>query len=134
MSDEKPIDASKATEGLRFNTGKNRTDLLPFDTIWHIAKVIEAGSKKYADRNWEKGMSWMTVVGCLTRHLIKFATGNDYDRSDSCPTCKTGDCKNHTGLPHIDLVLINAVFLSRYFRMNQDKDDRPIEYCERIND
>ena len=98
-------------KGLRFNEGKVRTDLLPFDVIWHISKVLQAGAEKYADRNWELGLSWMTCVGCLMRHLIKFVSGNDIDKE--------------TGIPHIDLVMINAIFLSRYFRQNKDYDDRP---------
>lgn len=106
---EKSVDKE---QGLRYNKGKNRTDLLPFDTLWHISKVLDVGSRKYADRNWEKGMSWMSVVGCLMRHLIKFVTGNNIDPE--------------TKLPHIDLVMINAIFLSRYYRKNKDFDDRPI--------
>ena len=106
--------------GLRYNSGKVRADLIPFDVIWHLSKVLEVGAKKYADRNWELGMSWMSVVGCLMRHLIKFVSGNDIDKE--------------TGLPHIDLVMINAVFLSRYFRTKKQFDDRPKSTCELIED
>ena len=79
--------------------------------MWDLAVVLQKGAEKYADRNWEKGMSWMTCVGCLMRHLIKFVSGNDIDPE--------------TGVPHIDLVGINAIFLMRYFRQNKNKDDRP---------
>ena len=111
---------SKITQGLRYNEGKVRTDLLPFDVMWYISEVLQAGAKKYADRNWELGMSWMIVVGCLMRHLIKFATGNDIDKE--------------TNIPHIDLVMFNAVMLSRFFRKHKQFDDRPMEHCETIED
>jgi hypothetical protein len=106
--------------GLRYNKGKNRLDLLPFDTIWHIGEVLTAGAKKYEDRNWEKGMNFSIVVGCLMRHLIKFMTGNNIDKE--------------TGIPHIDLVMFNAIMLSRYYRKHKEFDDRPVESSELIED
>jgi hypothetical protein len=95
-------------------------DLIPFDTICHIGEVLTAGAKKYADRNWEQGMSCMVVVGCLMRHLTKFVTGNNVDKE--------------TGIPHIDLVMFNAIMLSRYYRKHKEFDDRPITHSETIED
>lgn len=97
--------------GLRYNQNKVRTDLFPYDVLWNACRVLEVGALKYEERNWELGMSWMIVVGCLLRHLIKFISGKDIDEE--------------TNLPHIDLVLINAIFLSRYYRTRKNFDDRP---------
>lgn len=57
------------------STGKGRYDLIsPFATM-RLAKWYELGSKKYADRNWEKGMNYSRYVDSAKRHLDKFIMG-----------------------------------------------------------
>lgn len=65
--------------GLRFDTGKNRLDLIPPEWEWELGLVLTAGAKKYADRNWELGMDWSKIVGPLRRHLNKFLRGERFD-------------------------------------------------------
>ena len=36
--------------------GKGRCDLLPPNALLRLARHFENGSKKYGDRNWEKGI------------------------------------------------------------------------------
>ena len=36
--------------------GKGRMDLLPMCVLLRLARHYEAGSLKYGDRNWEKGI------------------------------------------------------------------------------
>lgn len=98
-------------KGLRFNNGKNRVDLVPPGPIMEIAKVFTKGSEKYADRNWEKGMSWMTVMASLERHMLKFKAGEDFD--------------DETGLPHMAHIATNAIFLLEYMNTHPEHDDRP---------
>jgi hypothetical protein len=57
--------------------GKGRFDLLPYYGMLLPALQMEAGAKKYDDRNWEKGMPLSTFLDCAQRHLGKFTAGFD---------------------------------------------------------
>lgn len=70
--------------GLRYNAGKNQVELLPPEWIWGLAMVTTRGSIKYVARNWERGMAWATVVGCVIRHTLKFVCGERYDEETGC--------------------------------------------------
>lgn len=56
-------------------SGKGRFDLITPFAVDRIAKWYELGSKKYADRNWEKGMPFSRYVDSASRHLNKFIKG-----------------------------------------------------------
>ena len=66
--------------GLRFDEGKLRVDLLPADALHEIARVMTYGARKYAERNWERGMPWSKVLGPLDRHLLDWKLGKRIDR------------------------------------------------------
>lgn len=68
-----------STEGKRFNQGKPPLELVPETTVFAIAKVLEAGAKKYEKHNWRKGISISTQLGCLKRHLSKFESPHMQD-------------------------------------------------------
>jgi len=101
-------------EGLRFNKGKSRIDLAPADAMLHVGDVLAMGAKKYNERNWEHGMPYSKVISSLERHLAKWKAGEDLD--------------DESGLHHIDHVMCNALFLSRYVRAFPELDDRYIPY------
>lgn len=73
-----------APGGLRFDAGKIRVDLMPPEWIEALAEVLTAGAAKYADRNWERGMSHSKMVACLFRHVLKFLRGERYDSETGC--------------------------------------------------
>jgi len=98
--------------GARHNEGKSRVDLIPPDVLLALGRVYEYGSRKYADRNWERGMPWSTCYGCLIRHLLKWWAGEEFDIE--------------SGLPHIDMVAWNAIALSAYEKRRIGTDDRNI--------
>jgi hypothetical protein len=102
--------ADKQQSGLRFNQGKLRYDLLHPVSQEGIVKVLTKGSIKYAERNWEKGMSWTSVLASLKRHLASFEAGEDYDPE--------------TGELHVDHMQCNAHFLSAYYKIAPKFDDR----------
>lgn len=54
---------------VKFDEGKARMELIPSEFIFAVAQILTFGADKYADRNWEKGMSWGRVFGALMRHL-----------------------------------------------------------------
>lgn len=86
--------------GLRFNTGKNMLELLPPEWVWGLGMVLTRGASKYIARNWERGMKWSYVVGCILRHLFKFVCGERYDKE--------------TGCHHLAMVAWNALALMTY--------------------
>ncbi|MCK5017969.1 MAG: hypothetical protein KAS32_13010, partial [Candidatus Peribacteraceae bacterium] len=100
--------------GLRFNKDKLRYDLLHPQALKGITKVMTLGAKKYAERNWERGMKWSDVVQSLERHLAAFKAGEDFD--------------SETGELHIDHLQCNAHFLSAYYKIFPQGDDRQHGY------
>jgi hypothetical protein len=56
---------------------KGAFDLLPWEAIWHLAYHYEKGARKYAKRNWEKGIPVSRYVQAIPRHLTQFIMGMD---------------------------------------------------------
>jgi hypothetical protein len=56
-----------------------RFDLVPNEFERALARHYGVGSRKYADRNWEKGYAWGLSVGALRRHLAAWLAGEDND-------------------------------------------------------
>lgn len=106
------IKPSLKHKGLRFNEGKLRYDLLHPIAQEGIVKVLTKGAEKYAPKNWEKGMKWSTVIASMKRHIAAIEGGEDYDPE--------------TGELHIDHVQCNAHFLSAYYKIYPQGDDRKI--------
>ena len=73
------------SEGLKFDAGKARWDLLPFAALNQVAQVMTFGAGKYGDRNYEKGMKWGRLLGAALRHLSKWARGMRMDDESGLP-------------------------------------------------
>lgn len=56
--------------------GKGRFDLLPARALTRLARHFEGGSKKYGDRNWEKGQPLSRYLDSGLRHAFKFLEGH----------------------------------------------------------
>jgi hypothetical protein len=56
-------------------TGKGRFDLLPPEAIRRYAELLERGSDKYGDRNWELGQPYSRLVSSMLRHAFQAAAG-----------------------------------------------------------
>lgn len=104
----KPLE-TKNEGGKRYDVGKLRYDLLPVDAMRELVKVYTKGAEKYADRNWEKGMSWSRVIGPLMRHLEAFRQGEIWD--DGIDPVTGQPC---TGCHHMAMVAWNALALVTY--------------------
>jgi len=104
----------KKDEGLRFNTGKTRHDLVPSYAQEQYARVLTKGSEKYAERNWERGMAWSKPIASLERHLQAFKRGEDLDPE--------------TGVLHVAHIMCNAAFLTEYYKTYPEGDDRTHSY------
>lgn len=97
--------------GLRYDTDKARYDLIPPEAIDALAIHYMVGARKYADRNWERGMSWSRCFASLMRHGWKWLWGEDIDPE--------------TGTHHMIAVAWNAFALYIYHTRNIGIDDRP---------
>jgi hypothetical protein len=87
------------TEGLKFDTGKPRYDLLVWPHVEDIAKVMTMGAAKYAPGNWvhvEGGKD--RYFAAAMRHLLAYRAG---ERADA-----------ESGLPHLAHAATNMMFLS----------------------
>lgn len=105
-------------KGLRYNSGKLRYDLVEPVAHEEMVKVLTMGAEKYEDRNWEKGMSWSDVIASLKRHVAAIEKREDYDKE--------------SGLLHAAHVACNAHFLTAYYRIYPQGDDRPHSYLNTI--
>lgn len=101
----------KTKKGIKFDTEKNRVDLLPVDALEAISEVLTYGANKYADRNWEKGMAWSRVYGALLRHLWAWFRGEEKDPESG-----------HHHLHHVGCCVL---FLISYNLRKVGEDDRP---------
>jgi len=95
----------------RFNQGKPKFSLLPFDALEALATHFTRGAEKYSARNWERGMPYSEVVDSLMRHLSAWWQGETYDKE---------------GFRHTTAIAWNAIALLTYDLRGMSKwDDRP---------
>lgn len=84
----------------------------------HLNISFKQSLKNDGYGNWEKGMKWSNVLASMKRHIAAFESGEDYDPE--------------TGLLHIDHVQCNAHFLSAYYKIYPQGDDRRHGYLENV--
>ena len=108
------------TEGVKLDAGKARFDLLPSEALFAIATILTFGASKYAERNWEKGMSWGRVFAALMRHMWAWWAGQG-------PTNQSfvfGDLDPETSYSHLWHAGACIVFLITYEMRGSGSDDR----------
>lgn len=98
--------------GVKYDTGKARYDLLPPEGAEAVATILEFGSRKYAARNWEQGMSWSRPFSAAMRHLWKWWQGEKADVD--------------SGYSHLWHAACNIFFLIAYEARGKGDDDRPV--------
>lgn len=92
--------------GLRDSGGKPRYDLIPPEAIEALAIHYMQGAKKYADRNWERGMKWGEMYRALMSHAYKWQKGEIFDTDPKMP-----EYLAH----HMIAVAWNAIALYTYY-------------------
>lgn len=104
----------KVDEGTKHDSNKVRTDLYPTASFLGTCRVLTHGAKKYAARNWEKGILYGRVYGALLRHLFAWWAGEDIDPE--------------SGEHHLDHAGCCIAFLQHYTKhpaLYGSFDDRP---------
>jgi hypothetical protein len=96
--------------GLKFDNDKVRLELLPFDALMEVGKVLTVGAKKYGSRNWEKGIDHSRLYGAAFRHLAASVQRQDID--------------DESGLDHLAHCACEVLFLLAYHLRKVGKDDR----------
>ena len=100
------------SEGVKFDEGKSRYDLIPSEFMEALAWVLTFGANKYGDRNWEKGMPYGRVFAALMRHLWAWWRGESADPE--------------TNKSHLWHAAACVCFLITFEARKSGKDDRPI--------
>ena len=87
---------------MRFNSNKPQLSyMLDADIAMNgMCKVFEFGAKKYARSNWKKGLPANEIMDSMLRHMQAYTNGEVLDQE--------------SGLPHIDHITCNAVFLATF--------------------
>ncbi len=106
-----PVTPASNSAGVKYDTHKLPHHLLPFDAIEELTEILAFGAKKYAPRNWEKGMAWSRLFSATMRHLIAWwmKRGTDPD----------------TGRSHLAHAMCCIAFLLAYELRGAGTDDRP---------
>lgn len=109
-SDECIAEHEAVTSGksMRFNKGKPQLSYVMSTgpALDGVARVMEFGAKKYARDNWKKGLEPDAILDSLLRHVAKYLNGEYLDLNEH------GEAdKDHSGLPHVDHITTNALFL-----------------------
>lgn len=102
--------------GDRFNVGKPRIGLISPHATKELAKVLTFGAQKYDPHNWMKGLPWMEVLDSMERHINAIKSGEDIDQESGCL--------------HSAHVMCNAMFLSEFYDIYPQGDDRPHKYLK----
>lgn len=103
-------------KAMRFNKGKPKLSFVleAPNAIAAFSNACEKGMLRgYTRGNWKKGLPFTEVVDSLMRHLMAFQNGVELD-----------DGKDGTGLPHVELVMWNAVALVEMVATHPELDDR----------
>ncbi len=96
-------------EGIKHDQDKPMLNLIDPQAIEGLAAVLTFGAKKYAADNWRGGINNSRLIASLLRHLFAIMRGEYIDPE--------------SGLPHIDHVGCNWMFLSNNLKNRPDLND-----------
>ncbi|CBW47019.1 structural protein [Roseovarius sp. 217 phage 1] len=86
------------------------TDLVPFELTVAAAVGLGLGEHKYAARNFEKGLSYRSLINSLERHCKALKDGEEFDKD--------------TGIPHYMLIASSTAMLVHNVMQGKVIDDR----------
>lgn len=84
--------------GLKFDQGKERWDLLPWEQVGEIVKILTFGAEKYSENGWQKVKPFKSrYFAAMVRHIVLWVGGEKVDRE--------------SGFHHLAHAATNALFL-----------------------
>lgn len=107
MSDE--VRVVDPTTGGEKGSKLARFSLIPREFLWELSLHYGRGSKKYADRNWEKGYKWFLSQDAAERHWNQWLLGEDNDEE--------------TGTHHLICAIWHLIALYTFQRRGLGTDD-----------
>lgn len=112
--------ASTSTGAQRESIGtKIDTDLVPFELIVAAAVGLGLGEFKYAARNFEKGLSYRSLINSIERHCKALKDGEEIDKD--------------TGIPHYMLIASSTSMLTHNIMQGVILDDRVVSKTPSLN-
>lgn len=96
--------------GTKHDGGKEPLDLIPYDSLVEIAKVLNFGAGKYQPFNWAKGIEYRRLLSATMRHVYQFNNGEDADIESG-----------HSHLAHAACCLLFLLWMEKH---RPDLDDR----------
>lgn len=103
---EEVCKCSATPEGTKFDSQKNRLDLLDWEALEGLGAVLTFGASKYSAHNWRAGLPNSRIVAALLRHLSAIQRGELTDTESQ--------------LPHIDHIGCCWMFLSSNLKSRPD--------------
>lgn len=100
-------------KGLKYDQEKLPLDLIPYDSLCEISKVLKYGIKKYGSYNWTNGIEFSRLIAASLRHIYQFNDGEDYDQE--------------TKTLHIANAICNLLFLIWMYKNKPHFDDRQMK-------
>ncbi len=109
INDHEALTFGPLTEGVKYDKGKPRMDLLDPYAIEQLSHVLTFGAQKYAAHNWRSGLSKTRLIAATLRHLFAYLGGQDKD--------------SETGLSHVAHAMCCCMFIIG-LEHRHDLDDR----------
>lgn len=100
-----------ADQTAKKDAGKAPMELLSPIALEGTAQVLGFGARKYSANGWRKSnLHWTRILAAILRHTFAVLRGEDIDPE--------------SGLPHVDHLGCEIMFLQELYRTRKDLDDR----------
>ncbi len=96
--------------GVKFDSEKAPLDLIPYEALEEIAKVLAFGANKYGRHNWRAGIEQSRLIAAALRHLNQYNAGEDTD--------------SESNISHVAHAACNLVFLLWMQKHKPELDNR----------
>ena len=105
------------SKGIKYDQEKPPMDLIPYESLEEIAKVLAAGEKKYGTANWANGLEMRRLLSAALRHIGQFNSGEDVD--------------SETQTLHLANAATNLLFAIWMYKNRPDLDNRWIKTVDK---